>query len=110
LIRILVILKDILDKRRHENILDLERLNTKGKLNCGKVFHFIHQLDERLEKYHKTEEEKKWYLLENVGKDLRGALTKEGGSYDDFFKGLRRKTLGIHWRKVGDAEIQRLTQ
>jgi hypothetical protein len=59
LIRMLVILKDISDKRRYENIPDLERLDTKGKPNCGKVFHFIHQLDEKLEKYYKTEEEKK---------------------------------------------------
>jgi hypothetical protein len=100
-----IILKDISDKRRHENIPDLERLDTKGKPNCGKIFHFIHQLDERLGKYYKTEEEKKWYLLENVGKDLRGALTKEGGSYNDLLESLRKKTLRIHWRRVGDAEI-----
>jgi hypothetical protein len=65
-----IILKNILDKRCHKNIPDLERLDTKGKLNCSKVFHFIHQLDERLGKYHKTEEEKKWYLLKNIRKDL----------------------------------------
>jgi hypothetical protein len=59
LMEMLVILKDISDKRRHKNIPNLERLDTKGKPNCGKVFHFIHQLDERLRKYHKTEEEKK---------------------------------------------------
>jgi hypothetical protein len=59
LIGISVILKDISDKRRYENIPDLERLDTKGKPNCSKVFHFIYQLDERFKKYHKTEEEKK---------------------------------------------------
>jgi hypothetical protein len=49
-----IILKDISDKRRHKNIPDLEHLDIKGKLNCSKVFHFIHQLDERLKKYLKN--------------------------------------------------------
>jgi hypothetical protein len=67
---ILVILKNIFDKRHYENIPNLKRLDTKGKPNYSKVFYFIYQLDEKLEKYYKTEEEKKWFLLENVRKDL----------------------------------------
>jgi hypothetical protein len=59
LMEMLVILKNILDKRCYENIPDLECLDTKGKLNCGKVFHFIHQLNERFKKYHKIKKKKK---------------------------------------------------
>jgi hypothetical protein len=59
LIEMSIIFKDISDKRRYENILDLERLDTKEKPNCGKIFYFIYQLDERLKKYYKIEEKKK---------------------------------------------------